>query len=158
MTIKIFCKTPSNSIAIIGEISMGIPPIAVLLISFLIGFKSGWVREFIIAAIFIKVGFCIIIGLLLPNEMKIVYGDNWLIYQSKKNKRKNYRINGQQILHIGSLSSSNKALKPICKVDSKIYKKHTMTLAKRLFSYEENWDCFKLRLLGLTFKIKKAGA
>ena len=23
----------------------------------------------------------------IPNEMKIVYGDNWLIHQSKKNKR-----------------------------------------------------------------------
>lgn len=91
----------------------------------------------------------------IPNDMKIVYGDNLLIYNCQKNKKICYRINGQKILHIGSLSSSNPKLKPICKIDSKIYKKLTMTLKKRMMSFENCWDCYKLRLFGLTFKIKK---
>ena len=91
----------------------------------------------------------------IPNEIKIVYGDAWLINQCKKNKRKNYRINGQQIFHIGSLSSSNKALKPICAADAKIYRKAMTSLKDRLLSFEEHWDCYKLRLFGLTLKIKK---
>ena len=93
----------------------------------------------------------------IPNEMKIVYGDNFLIYNCQKNKKMCYRINGQKILHIGSLSSSNPKLKPICKNDSKIYKKLTMTFSRRMFSYENCWDCYKIRLSGLTFKIKKQG-
>ncbi|MBR5303669.1 MAG: glycosyltransferase [Candidatus Gastranaerophilales bacterium] len=91
----------------------------------------------------------------IPNDMKIVYGDNWLIYNCQNNKRICYRINGQKILHIGSLSSSNPKLKPICKNDSKIYKKLTMTFKKRMMSFENCWDCYKLRLFGLTFKIRK---
>ena len=91
----------------------------------------------------------------IPEEIKIVYGDAWLINQCKKNKRKNYRINGQKILHIGSLSSSNKALKEICKKDSKIYRKYITTLKDRMFSFEEHYDCYKMRLFGFTLKIKK---
>lgn len=91
----------------------------------------------------------------IPNEIKIVYGDAWLINQCWRKKKKNYRINGQQIFHIGSLSSSNPKLKPICNSDAKIYRKAITTIKDRLFSFEEHWDCFKLRLLGLTFKIKK---
>lgn len=93
----------------------------------------------------------------IPNEIKIVYGDAWLINQCWRNKKKNYRINGQQILHIGSLSSSNPKLKPICQSDAKIYRKAITSLKDRLFSFEEHWDCFKLRFLGLTFKISKRG-
>ncbi len=91
----------------------------------------------------------------IPNNMKIVYGDNWLIHNCKKNKKICYRINGQKILHIGSLSSSNPKLKPICKIDSMIYKKHTMNWKKRMLSHEEYWDCHKYRIFGMTFKIKK---
>ncbi|MBQ8635882.1 hypothetical protein IJ425_07000 [bacterium] len=91
----------------------------------------------------------------IPEEMKIVYGDNWLIHHCKKKKRKCYRINGQEILHIGSLSSSNPKLKPICKKDSKIYKSKTLTLKDRLFSFEETWDSKKIRILGITLKFNK---
>jgi len=93
----------------------------------------------------------------IPNDIKIVYGDNWLIYNCKKKNKICYRINNQQILHIGSLSSSNPKLKPICKNDSKIYKKLTTNLKERLYSFEEHWDCYKLRIFGITFKVKKGG-
>ena len=91
----------------------------------------------------------------IPEEMKIVYGDNWLIHHCKKKNKVCYRINGQQILHIGSLSSSNPALKPICKNDSKIFRTKTLTLKDKIFSFEETWDSLKLRLFGITLKFKK---
>lgn len=91
----------------------------------------------------------------IPNEMKVTYGDNWLLHHARKKNRVNYRINGQNILHVGSLSSSNPKLKPICKNDSKIYKKLTLSLMQRIFSIEETWDVKKIRFLGLTYKIKK---
>ena len=91
----------------------------------------------------------------IPPEIKIVYGDDFLLYKNKLNGKKNYKINGIKILHIGSLSSANKSLKFICKQDAKIYKKLTLKWYKRIFSFENMWDCFKLRLVGLTFKISK---
>lgn len=91
----------------------------------------------------------------VPNEIKIVYGDNWILHQAKKMDKINYRINGIEMLHVGSLSSSNLKLKSICKNDAKIYKKLTMTFKKRLFSFEEYYDCYKLRFLGITLKFKK---
>ena len=59
----------------------------------------------------------------IPKDIKIVYGDCWLIHFCKKQKRTNYRINGQTIYHIGSLSSAEKKLINICKNDSKLFKK-----------------------------------
>lgn len=91
----------------------------------------------------------------IPDEIKIVYGDNYIFNMYKKNKFKNYCINGCKIYHYGSLSSGEKSLNPICKNDAKIYKKLTVKWYHRILSFEEVWDCFKLRFLGLTFKIPK---
>ncbi len=91
----------------------------------------------------------------IPEEMKIVYGDNYIFNEYKKNKFKNYRINGCKIYHYGSLSSGAKSLNPICRNDAKIYKKLTVKWFHRILSFEEVWDCYKLRFLGLTFKISK---
>ena len=91
----------------------------------------------------------------IPEEIKIVYGDSWIFTRCEKNKKSNYRINGATIYHYGSLSSGMKVFNPIAKQDSKIYKRLTVSFWDRLFSYENIWDCYKIRILGITLKIKK---
>lgn len=91
----------------------------------------------------------------IPDEMKITYGDDWIFQKNKEAKKQNYIISNQEIYHLGSISSGLKTFNPICKNDAKIYKKLTMTFKKRLFSHEEYYDCYKLRILGITLKFRK---
>ena len=91
----------------------------------------------------------------IPDEIKIVYGDVWLVYNTRKNGKPTYRISNQKIYHLGSLSSSEKKFNPICDNDAKIYKKLTIKWYDRLLSFDECWDCYKVRFLGITLKIKK---
>ncbi len=91
----------------------------------------------------------------IPEDIKIVYGDSWIFTRSHKAKKKNQRICGATIYHYGSLSSGGASLHPIAQNDSKVYKNLTVKWYDRFFSYEELWDYHKLRILGLTFRIKK---
>lgn len=91
----------------------------------------------------------------IPDDIKIVYGDSWIFTRSRKAGKKNQRICGATIYHYGSLSSGGANLHPIAQNDSKVYKKLTVKWYHRLFSYEELWDYYKLRILGLTFRLKK---
>lgn len=93
----------------------------------------------------------------IPDEIKITYGDDWLVYKNKKSKHQNYVIEGQEIYHLGSLTSSQKRFNPISKNDAKLYKKLIVKWYHRLFSFEEVWDGYKLRLLGVTFMFYKKG-
>lgn len=90
-----------------------------------------------------------------PEGMKINYGDIWIMYCAKKQGRKNYRISGQILYHIGSLSTKSINLSPIQKQDCKIFKRLTVKWYHRIFSFEEVQDFFKIRLLGITLKIPK---
>lgn len=91
----------------------------------------------------------------IPDEIKITYGDDWLVYKNKKAKRQNYAIDGIEIYHLGSLTSSQKRFNPISKNDGKLYKKLTVKWYHRVFSFEEVWDGYKLRFLGITFMFYK---
>ena len=91
----------------------------------------------------------------IPNELKIMFGDDWLLQQNKKRKKQNFIISGQNINHLGSISTSTTRLNPICENDKKTYKEFTIKWYHRIFSIEENWDSIKLRLFGITIKIKK---
>ena len=91
----------------------------------------------------------------IPPEIKIMFGDDWLLYKCRKSGRTNYYISGQEVIHLGSLSTSNKSFINIFKNDSKHYRRHTVRLADRIFSIQEREDDYKLRILGLTFKLKK---
>ena len=91
----------------------------------------------------------------IPDEIKIVYGDDWLFYHSKK---PNYKISNQDIFHLGSLSSADKHYNPICKNDAKIYKRLTVKWYNRLFSTQKVWNGTKLRLLGITLLFKNKNA
>lgn len=75
----------------------------------------------------------------IPEDIKIVYGDCWIFYKALKAGRKNYKISGQTIYHLGSLSSGDKGFNPVCKNDAKIYKRLMVRWYNRLLSYEETW-------------------
>ena len=85
----------------------------------------------------------------IPENIKIVYGDDWLADNNKNNL---YKISNQIIYHLGSLSSGEKVFNPICKKDAQIYKKLTVKWYQRLFSKQKIWDGVKIRILGITFK------
>lgn len=91
----------------------------------------------------------------IPDEIKIVYGDCWMFMQNKRNKKENCRICGCTVYHYGSLSSGRAEFNPIAKKDAKIYKSLILKWYHRLFSYEETWDCHKIRIFGITFRINK---
>ena len=76
----------------------------------------------------------------------------------RKNGKPTYRISNQIIYHLGSLSSSEKRFNPICANDAKIYKRLTIKWYDRLLSFDECWDCYKIRILGLTLKFEKPNA
>lgn len=42
----------------------------------------------------------------IPDDLKIIYGDNYLLYRNKKRKKINYQISGLTFNHVHSLSSS----------------------------------------------------
>ena len=54
--------------------------------------------------------------------MKIYSGDNWIFLRAKKNKKINYVISGQEIIHYGSMTSSDKSFNPILDGDKKYIK------------------------------------
>lgn len=101
----------------------------------------------------------------IPDKLKIVYGDVWLYYQYKKQqerererRKENYRISGQIVYHLGSISSGDKVFNPICRQDAKNYKKMTVKWYHRMFSYDETWKGYKIRILGLTLFFVKPNA
>ncbi len=41
----------------------------------------------------------------IPEELKVFFGDNYLLYTNRENGKQNYAICGQELYHLGSLSS-----------------------------------------------------
>lgn len=93
----------------------------------------------------------------IPDGIKINYGDDWLVYKNKRSEHQNYITDGIQIYHLGSLTSSQRRFNPICKNDSRLYKRLVVKWYHRVFSFEEVWNGYKLRLLGITFMFYKKG-
>jgi len=89
----------------------------------------------------------------IPDNLKIMYGDCYIFEEYKKRKFKNYKITGQKIIHIGSLTTSNKIFNPVINEDKKIYKKITIPWYKYFFSIQEYADCKKMRLLGFNIRL-----
>lgn len=90
----------------------------------------------------------------IPEVLKIYYGDDWLIYQSSKNKKKNMVAEGQEIYHLGSLSS--KSFNTWAYNERKIYLNKVYPLYKRLFNFYETplEKVFFILFLKLTIKKK----
>ncbi len=91
----------------------------------------------------------------IPEKMLIFCGDDWLVKMNKKVRKQNYLISGQEIIHIGSLSSSETKFNKFFKQDIKIFRKLTIKWYHRLLFIEEQEHSFKCRFLGITFYIKK---
>ncbi len=97
-----------------------------------------------IALFFHKTSYCEI-----PKELKIYYGDDWILEKNKKNHKQNYSICGQKIYHCESLSSGQKAFNPISEEDTKQYNKLTSRWWKKIFNIEPVYKGFRLTILGL---------
>lgn len=89
----------------------------------------------------------------IPDNMKIMYGDCWIFDEYKKKGLQNYIIKGQKIFHLGSLTTSAKTFNPVIDADKKAYNKIVCPWYKKLFSINEYANCVKLRLLGMNIKI-----
>ena len=60
----------------------------------------------------------------IPEDIKIIYGDNYLLYQNQINNKINYEIKGLPFNHIHSLSSASKEFSPIVCLDIANSKKY----------------------------------
>lgn len=60
----------------------------------------------------------------IPDDIKIIYGDNYLLYNNKKNKKINYSICNLKFNHIHSLSSASSEFRKIVASDIANYKKY----------------------------------
>lgn len=60
----------------------------------------------------------------IPEELKIIFGDNYLLYKNLKNGKKNYSIGNLYFNHIHSLSSASPEFREIVKNDMDNYKKY----------------------------------
>lgn len=85
----------------------------------------------------------------IPNNLKVFYGDDWLIYQCKKQNKKIYSICGQEIYHYGSLSSSATSLDHIAKQDKETYIQLTQNCRQKIFSFEKVYKGFRFVIFGI---------
>ena len=91
----------------------------------------------------------------IPQDLKVFYGDDWIIYQADKNKKINATCTGQDIYHIGSLSS--KRFENMLSYEKrKYYRKIVPNYKKLLYCYKDSrrWVLF---ILGLMVFINKKG-
>ena len=55
----------------------------------------------------------------IPDDLKIIYGDNYLIYQNLKNNKQNYSVSNLPVNHIHSSSSASREFSQIVAADIK---------------------------------------
>lgn len=60
----------------------------------------------------------------IPEDLKIIYGDNYLLYKNLQNGKINYQISGMPFNHIHSSSSQDKRFSLIVRDDLKNYRKY----------------------------------
>ena len=66
----------------------------------------------------------------IPDELKIFWGDDWIIYQARKLGKTNITVNGIKIVHLGSLSS--KAFKTWANNEKRLYLNNILPAYKRI--------------------------
>lgn len=60
----------------------------------------------------------------IPKDIKVIYGDNFLLYCNKKLGKINYKIGGMKVYHIGSSSSRASEVSNVVAADIKNSKKY----------------------------------
>ena len=89
----------------------------------------------------------------IPNDIKIFFGDDYLVFKNKKNHKTNYVIEDLMMYHYGSLSSHKYS--DIVKQEASLYRRHTLTILDRLLSYEKTRSRHLFRILGFCITIKR---
>lgn len=89
----------------------------------------------------------------IPEDLKIFYGDDYLFFRNKKARKTNYVIENLKMYHYGSLSS--KSFSGLIKKENSLFKKHTLTIWDRLFSIERTRSKLVIRILGVSFGLKR---
>lgn len=88
----------------------------------------------------------------IPHDLKIFFGDDWLLFKNKQTGKKNYLISGQKIYHFSSLTVKTMPDK-IYKQERKIYKKHTLKWYQHFFDLEKRYEGYRIRLFGINSKL-----
>ena len=89
----------------------------------------------------------------IPEDLKIFFGDDWMIKFAARKGKTNVVYSGQKIFHCGSLSSN--AFCDWAKQENRIYKKHIIPFWKRLLYFYKTCNHYIFYVLGLNFSVKK---
>lgn len=71
----------------------------------------------------------------IPNDLKIFFGDDWILRGASKKGKENAVVCGEKIYHMGSLSSS--AYGNLANKEKRIYLNNAYPFYKRIFNYFE---------------------
>lgn len=90
----------------------------------------------------------------IPEEMKIYFGNDWLIYKNIKAHKQNYIVKGQYICQYDGLTtgSSKKYLSQM-KKERRLYKRHTRQWWNYIFSIEPMYKRKRIIILGIKISI-----
>ena len=89
----------------------------------------------------------------IPEDIKIFYGDDWIIHFAEKMGKTNYVFSNQTIYHLGSLSSRKFA--DLAKKENRIYKKFIFPMIKRIFNFYETDTHKNCYILGINLSLRK---
>lgn len=89
----------------------------------------------------------------IPNELKIFFGDDWIIEKAKKLGKQNAVAAGANIYHLGSLSSGE--FSDFGRKEKKIFFKHLIPFHKRIFSIYKSYTHTTYFILFMSFAIRR---
>ena len=105
---------------------------------------TGRCKHFGIAMFFFKTSFYEI-----PSELKIYYGDDWLIEQNNIKKHTNYSIRGQKIYHFESMTCKLNEFSNYSENDTKTWQKLTRKWWHNIICIKPVYRGWKITILGL---------
>lgn len=89
----------------------------------------------------------------IPEDLKIFYGDDWIIYHANKKGKQSQVCTGQEIYHLGSLSSNK--FTGLVNEEKKKYLKHILPNYKRMLYYVETCTHNVWFVLGIMISLRK---
>lgn len=91
----------------------------------------------------------------IPEDIKIMYGDDWIFHKSWRKGRKNYKICGQKIYHFYSMSVASLKGNPIFKNDGIIYEKKMYNFFSQKIRIEQIHQGLFIKLFKLKITISQ---
>lgn len=89
----------------------------------------------------------------ISEDLKIFFGDDWIIHYAKKMKKVSAIVSGQEIIHCGSLSSNS--FGELARQENQLYKKYIYPWYKRIFNIYQRDTHYVLYFMFMNFSIKK---